>query len=67
MTGPDYESFVERKIRQAADRGEFDDLPGEGEPLEVLKEPYEPAWWVKRWMKRERLKDALRQTSPLDD
>jgi len=62
VTGPDYESYVDRKIRQAADSGEFDDLAGEGEPLEILNEPYEPGWWVKRWVVRERLKDV---TAPL--
>ena len=52
MTAPQ-ESWVERRIREAIERGEFDDLPGEGEPLEILKEPYEPTWWVKRWAQRE--------------
>ena len=53
------------------ERGEFDDLPGQGEPLEILKEPYEPTWWVKRWAKREgitaeELREALanRRRSP---
>ena len=58
------ESWIERRIREAAERGEFDDLPGSGEPLAVLDEPYEPNWWVKRWIEREGLgadlADALR-------
>ena len=45
-------SWIEHKISEAVERGEFDDLPGEGEPLDVLKEPYEPTWWVKRWVQR---------------
>ncbi len=48
-----YESFADRQIREAMERGEFDDLPGAGAPLPVLDEPYEPNWWVKRWVRRE--------------
>ena len=45
---------VERKIREAMARGEFDDLPGQGEPLPDLGKPYDPNWWVKSWVERER-------------
>lgn len=45
---------AERRIRDAIDRGEFDDLPGSGEPLEGLDRPYDPNWWVKSWIERER-------------
>ena len=56
------ESWTERTIREAIERGEFDGVEGEGEPLEVLQEPYEPNWWAKRWMKREGFTDEeLRQ------
>ncbi len=51
--------YVERKIREAKERGEFDDLPGSGEPLQDLND--DPNWWVKKWVKREQLKDALRE------
>ena len=47
------ESLVERRIRQAAERGEFSNLPGRGEPIEDLDETYDPLWWVKRWAERE--------------
>lgn len=35
MTDPlsRYESVVDRQIRQARERGEFDNLPGMGKPL----------------------------------
>ncbi|MDH3730775.1 MAG: DUF1992 domain-containing protein [Acidimicrobiia bacterium] len=47
------ESLVDRKIREAIEAGEFDDLPGAGEPLPDLDGTYEPTWWVRKWMKRE--------------
>lgn len=65
---PVAESWVERQIREAAERGEFDGLDGAGEPLAVLDEPYEPTWWVKRWLEREgisrvELTETLKQRS----
>jgi len=45
---------VERRIEAAIERGEFDDLPGAGKPLESLDRPYDPNWWVRRWIERER-------------
>lgn len=50
-----YESVVERRIREAMDRGEFDDLPGAGEPLPDTGRPYDELWWVKNWLKRNQL------------
>lgn len=47
------ESVVERQIRLAMGRGEFADLPGQGQPIEGLDEAYDPLWWVKRWAERE--------------
>lgn len=63
-----YETWIERQLREAIERGEFDDLAGAGEPLAVLNEPYEPTWWVKRWIEREgisrtELAEALKQGS----
>lgn len=41
-------------------RGDFDNLPGAGKPLE-LGDPNDPDWWVKGFLRREglRLADAL--------
>jgi hypothetical protein len=39
---PVWESAVERQIREAQERGDFDDLPGRGQPL-----PHEP--WEGEW------------------
>ncbi len=55
MTPSSYESLVDRQIREAAERGEFDDLPGAGKPLPDLDQRYDAMWWVKDKMRRERL------------
>jgi hypothetical protein len=61
MSGqPYWESAVERQIREAQERGEFDNLPGAGKPLD-LRDSGDPDWWVKRFAERENLDlgDAL--------
>jgi hypothetical protein len=47
------ESIVERRIREAMERGEFENLPGAGKPIPDLDRPEDELAWVKRWMKRE--------------
>ncbi len=49
-----FETPVERAIREATERGEFDDLPGAGKPLR-LGRPDDPEWWVKAFLRREGL------------
>ncbi|MFE3284994.1 DUF1992 domain-containing protein, partial [Streptomyces sp. NPDC059233] len=51
--GVDIESWVDRQIREAADRGEFAELPGFGKPLASLDAPYDEMWWIKGKMHRE--------------
>ena len=51
------ESIAERKIREAMERGEFDDLPGQGKPLRL--DDRDPNWWVKGLLERERLRMPL--------
>jgi hypothetical protein len=53
--GPRFESWLDRQIRQARERGEFDDLPGAGQPLSDLGKPYDEMWWVKRKLRDENL------------
>ena len=53
-------SLVERQIREAMDRGEFDNLPGAGKPIPDLDAPYDPSWWVREWVRRNRLVDEVR-------
>src|SRR3954452_13836720 len=48
------ESLVERRIREAMERGDFDDLPGAGRPLE-LRDADDPHWWLKSYLRREKI------------
>jgi hypothetical protein len=50
-----FESWIDRQIREARERGEFDDLPGAGAPLRNLGKPYDDMWWVKRKLRSENL------------
>jgi hypothetical protein len=47
--------IVEISIQQAMRRGDFDDLPGAGKPLTGLQNAYDPNWWIKQKIERERL------------
>jgi hypothetical protein len=49
------ETWVDLQLRQAMARGDFDDLPGMGEPLPDLGEEHDPDWWVKRLVEREKI------------
>jgi hypothetical protein len=46
---------VENAIQQAIRRGDFDNLPGAGKPLENLTGTHDPDWWIRRKIERERL------------
>lgn len=35
------EPLIDRMIREAMERGEFDDLPGRGEPIDLRENPFE--------------------------
>ena len=59
-----FESRVERMIREAAERGEFDDLPGAGKPLD-LSDSDDPDWWVKRKIRDENLDSSALLPAPL--
>ncbi len=50
-----WESFTERKIREAQAEGEFDHLPGFGQPIPDLDEPLDENWWVRKKLRREQL------------
>lgn len=52
--------MVERQIREAIERGEFDDLPGAGEPLPGAGGPRDPNWWLRSFLDRERSDDRRR-------
>jgi hypothetical protein len=50
-----HESWVERQIREAQERGEFDNLPGAGKPLPPYKGQDDENWWIRGLVERERL------------
>lgn len=54
MSTPSHEGWIERQIREATERGEFDDLPGAGKPLRGVDDR-DPDWWVKGMLEREGL------------
>ena len=59
-----FESRVERMIREATERGEFDNLPGAGKPLD-LTDSDDPDWWVKRKIREENLDSSALLPAPL--
>ncbi len=56
MTKP-FESWIDRQIREAMERGEFDDLPGQGRPIDLSDTSDD--WWIKATIKRENLDAVL--------
>lgn len=52
-------TWVDLQLRRAMERGEFDDLPGYGKPIEDLSEKHDPDWWVKRLLEREQVTGVL--------
>ena len=53
--GRSWESWLEEQIRQAREDGAFDNLEGAGKPLPDLDQGYDPDWWVKKLLQREKL------------
>jgi hypothetical protein len=51
--GVSWETWIDRQIREAMERGEFDDLPGHGQPLHDLDRPRDELWWVRDKLRRE--------------
>ena len=49
------EDWVEAQIKQAQQQGEFDDLAGAGKPLPKLADPHDSDWWVKDFIRREKI------------
>ena len=50
-----YESWVERQVREAIERGEFDNLPGAGKPIPGINGREDPNWWIKGFLERQQL------------
>lgn len=50
---------MDRQIREAQERGDFDNLPGKGKPIPGRGQPDDELWWLKQYMAREQLTFAL--------
>jgi hypothetical protein len=50
-----HESWIDRQIREATERGEFDNLPGAGKPIKGLDGRRDDDWWAKSLIEREQL------------
>lgn len=50
-----FESWIERQIREATERGEFDSLAGQGRPIPGGARFDDPDWWAKSLLRREKL------------
>jgi len=50
-----WSSYIEEQIRQAQADGEFDRLEGRGKRIPGIDAPYDPLWWVKKLLEREKL------------
>jgi hypothetical protein len=53
--GKSWESWIDELIHEARADGAFDNLPGAGQPLPGIDKPYDPDWWVKQLVQRERI------------
>lgn len=51
----DRAAYIESAIQVAIRRGDFDDLPGAGKPLEGLGSHHDPDWWIRRKIETENL------------
>ena len=54
-----YESWIDRQIREATERGEFDNLPGAGKPIAGLDGRDDENWWIKGLIEREEITGVL--------
>jgi len=51
--GIGFESWIDKQIREAQERGEFDDLPSAGKPLPGAGRAHDEDWWIKRKVREE--------------
>jgi hypothetical protein len=53
--GKSWETWIEELIHNAREAGEFDHLEGTGKPIAGITDLYDPDWWVKKHLQREKL------------
>jgi hypothetical protein len=47
--------IADNRIRAAMEQGEFDHFAGAGQPLHNLDSTYDPNWWLRQMLQREKL------------
>lgn len=52
-------TWVDLQVKVAMERGDFDDLPGAGKPIESLGTQHDPDWWIKQLIEREKITGVL--------
>ncbi|MBP2329877.1 hypothetical protein JOF56_010262 [Kibdelosporangium banguiense] len=63
--GVSFETWIDKQIREATERGEMDNLPGAGKPLPGAGRPHDEQWWIKNYLKREGLTAESMLPTPL--
>jgi hypothetical protein len=48
-----FDSWIDVQIREAKERGLFDELSGAGKPQTNLRDANDPMWWAKQLLRRE--------------
>ncbi|WP_067479466.1 DnaJ family domain-containing protein [Nocardia amamiensis] len=48
-----FESWIEKQIHEAAERGEFDNLPGTGKPIPGTGAVHDEDWWLRGYLRRQ--------------
>ncbi|MFE7747370.1 DUF1992 domain-containing protein [Nocardia sp. NPDC057455] len=48
-----FESWIDKQIRESAERGEFDNLPGTGKPIPGAGRAQDEDWWLRGYLRRE--------------
>ncbi|MGO1972029.1 MAG: DUF1992 domain-containing protein [Propionibacteriaceae bacterium] len=61
------ENWIDRQIREARERGAFDNLPGEGKPLTGRADRPDPNWWIKQKMADEGIEELVQSAVSLRD
>lgn len=64
-SGMSQESWVDKQIRDATERGEFDNLPGTGRPIPGAGRVDDEHWWLKEYVRREGLSTEPMLPTPL--
>ncbi|WP_280295176.1 DUF1992 domain-containing protein [Nocardia abscessus] len=55
-----FESWIDKQIREAAERGDFENLSGAGKPIPGAGSAYDEDWWLRGYLRREGVSgDAL--------